>query len=265
MHAFPQTAPGSTSLRSSTSSTASRPSRRLATRSMRWSQAYSPLIIHSSSRRNRRNEQPQVSTEKRPLGANYLRLWLASIVSNFGDGLATVAYPWLASSVTRSPLHLAGIAIATRLPWALFSLPAGVITDRVDRRRLIGSMDALRFGLTLTVGVIVGIGASQFPDPTDLAAGIGRSTFVRVLVSDHALLVCAPVRYGRGVARQRSADIDAVRSGQGPTRTCQRSSLGRGDGDEQLRRSLRQRGCSSPSPWPFPSTSTRSRSSYRPS
>ena len=107
----------------------------------------------------------------KPLGANYVKLWSSSVISNFGDGLATVAYPWLASSVTRSPIHLAGIVIATRLPWALFTLPAGVITDRYDRRRIIGWMDSFRFGLTLAVAAIVAGGASTFPDPAELALG----------------------------------------------------------------------------------------------
>ncbi len=105
------------------------------------------------------------------LGANYVRLWSASVISNFGDGLATVAYPWLASSVTRSPIHLAGIVVATRLPWAIFTLPAGVITDRVDRRSLIAWMDTFRFALTLAVAFVVTAGAGSFPDPGELAIG----------------------------------------------------------------------------------------------
>ncbi len=128
----------------------------------------------------------------RPLGANYTKLWFASVISNFGDGLATVAYPWLASSVTRSPIHLAGIVLATRLPWALFALPAGVITDRLDRRRLIGWMDTFRFGVTLAVALIVGLGASGFPDPAALASGEAsepeRAAFYLVVLYTSALL-----------------------------------------------------------------------------
>ena len=105
------------------------------------------------------------------LGQNYWKLWSASVVSNLGDGLASVAYPWLASSVTRNPLHLAGIAVATRLPWAIFTLPAGVIADRVDRRKLVGWTDAFRSGLTLTVAVVVGLGSDTLPDPATLAEG----------------------------------------------------------------------------------------------
>ena len=112
-------------------------------------------------------EKPRVG----PLGRNYWKLWSASAVSNFGDGLATVAYPWIASTVTRNPLHLAGIAVATRLPWAVFTLPAGVIADRVDRRKLVGWSDAFRFVLTFAVAVIVLAGGDTFPDPAAFAAG----------------------------------------------------------------------------------------------
>ena len=78
------------------------------------------------------------------LGSNYWKLWTASVTSNLGDGISTVAYPWLASAVTRDPIQIAGIAVATRLPWLIFTLPAGVITDRLDRRKLIVAMDLAR-------------------------------------------------------------------------------------------------------------------------
>ena len=88
-----------------------------------------------------------------PLGRNYWKLWIASVVSNFGDGVAFIAYPWLASAITRDPVQIALVAVATRLPWLVFSLPAGVITDRVDRRKLVAWMDVVRFILTLGVAL----------------------------------------------------------------------------------------------------------------
>lgn len=108
---------------------------------------------------------------RRGLGSNYRRLWTASVVSNLGDGLSLVAYPWLASSITRDPVAIAGVAVATRLPWLVFTLPAGVITDRVDRRRLVAGMDALRFVLTLVVGLVVVAGSDSLADPDALADG----------------------------------------------------------------------------------------------
>ena len=62
----------------------------------------------------------------------FWRLWSATSISNLGDGIASVAYPWLASATTRSPFLIALITLAQRLPWLIFTLPAGVITDRYE-------------------------------------------------------------------------------------------------------------------------------------
>jgi MFS family permease len=108
---------------------------------------------------------------KEKLGVNYWKLWTASVITNFGDGVAAVAYPWLASAVTRDPLHIALVGVATRLPWLLFSLPAGVITDRVDRKRLISSMDVLRFLITLGVAFTVWTSQTGLSTPAEIASG----------------------------------------------------------------------------------------------
>ncbi|MGH9168307.1 MAG: MFS transporter [Acidimicrobiia bacterium] len=105
------------------------------------------------------------------LGPNYWKLLVASAVSNFGDGLSAVAYPWLASAVTRDPVQISLIGVASRLPWLVFTLPAGVITDRVDRRKLIASMDVARFLITVVVAVVVLLGRHQLADPEALAGG----------------------------------------------------------------------------------------------
>lgn len=95
------------------------------------------------------------------LSGNYWKLWVASVTSNFGDGVGVIAYPWLASAITRDGFKLGLVMLATRLPWLVFSLPAGVITDRLDRRRLIVSMDIIRFVVTAGVAVLVLVSDSQ--------------------------------------------------------------------------------------------------------
>ncbi len=92
-------------------------------------------------------------------------------MSNLGDGVATVAYPWLASALTRNPVHIAAVALVTRLPWLLFSLPAGVITDRVDRRRLAAWMDVFRFVFTLGIALAVLATQDELSSPEGIAAG----------------------------------------------------------------------------------------------
>ncbi len=117
-------------------------------------------------------ESSEKTAEKKiHLGRNYWKLWTASVTSNLGDGVAGIAYPWLASAVTRNPLLIALIAIAQRLPWLVFSLPAGVITDRVDRRKIMTLTSIFRTVLTLTIAAVVYLNQDALPSPGDVASG----------------------------------------------------------------------------------------------
>lgn len=95
---------------------------------------------------------------------DYRLLLSASALSNLGDGLAMVAFPWLATLLTRDPLLIAAVATAQRLPWLLFALPAGVWTDRADRRRLMVRADLVRVALMgLTLGMVLSQSALPLP------------------------------------------------------------------------------------------------------
>ncbi|CAN1567781.1 enterobactin exporter EntS [Paracoccaceae bacterium] len=72
------------------------------------------------------------------------RFITASAMTNLADGIAVVAWGWIASLLTRDAFLVALVPVALRLPWFLLALPAGLVTDRVDRRKLILRMDALR-------------------------------------------------------------------------------------------------------------------------
>ena len=78
------------------------------------------------------------------LGAGYRKLWTASAISNLGDGITLVAAPLLAASLTRDPLLVAGAVFVKQFGWVLFSLHAGALIDRLDRRRLMGYVDLSR-------------------------------------------------------------------------------------------------------------------------
>jgi MFS family permease len=55
-------------------------------------------------------------------------------VSGLGDGVTRIAGSLLAVSLTRSPVQIAGLAIAQLTATAVLALPAGAVADRVDRR-----------------------------------------------------------------------------------------------------------------------------------
>jgi len=78
------------------------------------------------------------------LGWQFAKLWTASTTSALGSGLATIAAPLFVAAHTKSPLIVAATSAAAWLPWLLFALPGGVLVDRVDRRRLMVTIDWVR-------------------------------------------------------------------------------------------------------------------------
>jgi MFS family permease len=126
---------------------------------------------------------------RRGLGSNYRKLFAATTISNLGDGVGTIAYPWLASAVTRNPVLVALVVVAQRLPWLVFTLPAGVITDRVDRRRAMVIMNALRFVLTLVVAVAVLGSQSDLPGPDEIDDVVGTRLGLYLVVLAATLLL----------------------------------------------------------------------------
>ena len=92
-----------------------------------------------------------MNSEKLP--SAYHKVFSAGAISNLGNGVAAVAYPWVASSLTRSPLLLSIIGLMSSLPWLLFSLPAGVFIDRFARKSVIVFTDIFRGVITAIVAL----------------------------------------------------------------------------------------------------------------
>lgn len=114
------------------------------------------------------------------LGTSYRKLFSASSISNLGDGVGQIAYPWLASAVTRNPILIALVVVAQRLPWLVFTLPAGVITDRHDRRRIMVAANAGRAVLTAGVALAVLWRGGALPAPDELEM-VGETELVLYL------------------------------------------------------------------------------------
>ncbi len=96
-----------------------------------------------------------MSRIKDPLGSNYWRLLVASVVSNLGDGVVRTAIPLLAITLTRDPLLVGALTALSFLPWLLFAIPSGALVDRMDRRRAMSSANLVRAGVvTMLVAAI---------------------------------------------------------------------------------------------------------------
>lgn len=110
------------------------------------------------------------------LGPAFSRLLVASGFANLADGVRSVALPLVAATLTRDPLVFSAVAVAGSLPWLVLSLPAGVLVDRIERRRLLVVANAVRTlllvaltlaivadraGIALLVLVALGLGTAE--------------------------------------------------------------------------------------------------------
>lgn len=64
----------------------------------------------------------------------YRNIWLATLISNFGVWIQSVAAAWLMTSISSSVDFVAWVQAATSLPPVLFTLIGGVLADRMDQR-----------------------------------------------------------------------------------------------------------------------------------
>ena len=85
-------------------------------------------------------------------------LWTSQSLSDLGDGIASLALALLVLAETGSPVSAGLIGTSTMLARLVLRLPAGVLVDRFDRRRVMVGCDLLRltaFG-ALTAAVLTG-------------------------------------------------------------------------------------------------------------
>lgn len=68
---------------------------------------------------------------------DYRRFWVAQFVSNVGSWMQTVAQGWLIYKLTDSPFLLGFVGFANSVPSLFLMLPAGVLADRLNRRRVV--------------------------------------------------------------------------------------------------------------------------------
>jgi MFS family permease len=131
------------------------------------------------------------------LGANFHKALVASGFANLADGVLWVALPLLAVQLTRSPVLIAGVTVAARLPWLLAPV-AGALADRLDRRQtmvrvnlvrtvLLGGLalavaaDLATLPLLYAVAVLLGFAETLFDTSAQslLPAVVGRDDLTR--------------------------------------------------------------------------------------
>ncbi|MGH2486379.1 MAG: MFS transporter, partial [Ktedonobacterales bacterium] len=113
-----------------------------------------------------------VPPKRKRLSADFWKFWTGQTISNLGSSITLFALPLIVFNLTHSALNLGISAAADMLPYPLFGLLLGAMTDRVNRKRMmiltdigraavVGSIPfAFTFGLG-SVWWIYGVGFLQ--------------------------------------------------------------------------------------------------------
>ncbi|MFQ5663278.1 MAG: MFS transporter [Terriglobia bacterium] len=86
---------------------------------------------------------------------NYRLFWTGNFLSNIGTWMHHVALGWLVLEMTNSPFLLGLVGFAQFIPALIFSLPGGLIADRVNRRRWLLRTHSAMLLLALTLALLV--------------------------------------------------------------------------------------------------------------
>src|SRR5262249_51241148 len=125
-------------------------------------------------------------------------------VSLLGDGLAVLAIPLLVLDLTRSPLISGLSAASMTLGYLAVGLPAGVLVDRLDAWRVLGTMDAARAAGFAGLYLLWVTGAARLwvSMTIGLAAGAGAAS---VFFETGLVVVVKDLFPGPGLIRANSA------------------------------------------------------------
>jgi predicted MFS family arabinose efflux permease len=144
----------------------------------------------------------------------FVLLWTGQALSGLGSQMSLVAYPLLVLAVTGSPAKAGVVGFAKTLPIVLLALPAGVLADRVNRKRLMVSCDAVRALALASIPVALLAGGVPYALVVAVALLDGAGFTVSYVAERGALRqLVAPEQLGDAVARNESRIFAAMLAG----------------------------------------------------
>lgn len=141
-------------------------------------------------------------------------LWSGEALSQLGSQASSVAFPLLILSLTGSAAKAGVVGLAKWLPMALAALPAGMLADRLDRKRLMISADAIRALLVGSIPVALALGHVSFAQVVAVAFLDGCLFTLRYVCERSALAhVVEPEQVPSAVAQNEGRTFAANLAG----------------------------------------------------
>ena len=94
---------------------------------------------------------------------NYRIFFTGQLVSLAGTWMQNVALAWLVLELSGSALAIGALAFWRFVPFTVFGLVAGVVTDRVDSRRLVMATQAAAMLVSVVLAVVTLSGTATLP------------------------------------------------------------------------------------------------------
>lgn len=100
-----------------------------------------------------------------PLRRNsgFRMLWIGQLLSDTGSEMGLIAYPLLILALTGSPVLAGVVGTAREVALIGLQLPAGALSDRLDRRMAMIGCDTVRAALLALLGVLVAVHLASWP------------------------------------------------------------------------------------------------------
>jgi DHA3 family tetracycline resistance protein-like MFS transporter len=85
---------------------------------------------------------------------DFALLWTGMTVSLLGDGIYLVAVAWQVYNLSNDPTALSLVGLSWTIGMVAFLLTGGVVSDRVERRRVMIGADLVRAAVLLAIGIL---------------------------------------------------------------------------------------------------------------
>jgi len=131
---------------------------------------------------------------------NFRVYWMGQLISQIGTWMQIVALPWFVLQLTNSAIAVGVVSALQFFPILLVVLYAGIVVDRIPKRRLLLVTQSISLGQALALAVLTGTGHIQLWHLYVLAVVLGfvnafdlpaRQSFVLELVGRDNLVNAA--------------------------------------------------------------------------
>lgn len=104
-------------------------------------------------------------------------LWVATIIGNTGSFIRDVASSWLVTELSATPAAVSLVQAAATLPVFLLAIPAGVLSDILDRRKFLIAVQLLLASASLCLLTLSAMGLQSVSSLVALTfiGGIGAA------------------------------------------------------------------------------------------